>query len=376
MVPAMRSPATTPRMYLDTPKYVLRPRNTDLAYVWSLVGMSAHADIDVVLRFEAWQVFLSNFQWACSVVTRLLGKRMLWPPAYRFRRCLHPSRDCDAIYTHGPFPKGANKPVLWFYGVVDPEMRLAAGQNGAEIEAEYRQLSPYFDACSAVLCPTRAFRDRHRKRLPKLADRFVYAPFFMDNMQPIEDAEIVAKHVDDEVIRVLFVGREYKRKGLDILADALARLPEAHRQRVVLDVVSVPDARAVLANCRVDVRFHAEMPRSGVMDLMRRAHVFVMPSRFETYGLVYLEAMASGCAVVGAAWESQRELFSEGAGIAVGSDSQAVSDALARALPREARLGHAFSAARKVRAEFTPERVAERHRDILAAVLGRSREAA
>ena len=47
------------------------------------------------------------------------------------------------------------------------------------------------------------------------------------------------------------------------------------------------------------VRQHGFTPRQEVLKAMRASHLFLMPSAPETFGLVYLEAMASGCVVIG-----------------------------------------------------------------------------
>ena len=52
-------------------------------------------------------------------------------------------------------------------------------------------------------------------------------------------------------------------------------------------------------NLSDEVLVHGFRPRSEVIEAMRSAHLFLMPSAPETFGLVYLEAMASGCVVIG-----------------------------------------------------------------------------
>jgi glycosyltransferase involved in cell wall biosynthesis len=47
------------------------------------------------------------------------------------------------------------------------------------------------------------------------------------------------------------------------------------------------------------VHQHGFTPRAQVLNAMRASHLFLMPSAPETFGLVYLEAMASGCVVIG-----------------------------------------------------------------------------
>ena len=51
------------------------------------------------------------------------------------------------------------------------------------------------------------------------------------------------------------------------------------------------------------IKFTGEMSREGVLNEMRKSDVFVMVSSPETFGLVYLEAMASGCITVGSKGE-------------------------------------------------------------------------
>lgn len=47
------------------------------------------------------------------------------------------------------------------------------------------------------------------------------------------------------------------------------------------------------------VNMHGFQPRSSVINAMRKADLFLMPSSPETFGLAFLEAMASGCVVIG-----------------------------------------------------------------------------
>ena len=47
------------------------------------------------------------------------------------------------------------------------------------------------------------------------------------------------------------------------------------------------------------VRQHGFTPRAQVLKTMRASHLFLMPSAPETFGLVYLEAMASACVAIG-----------------------------------------------------------------------------
>ena len=48
-----------------------------------------------------------------------------------------------------------------------------------------------------------------------------------------------------------------------------------------------------------NVIFTGHLPNDSVLNTMRQSDIFILPSENETFGMVYLEAMASGCITVG-----------------------------------------------------------------------------
>ena len=116
---------------------------------------------------------------------------------------------------------------------------------------------------------------------------------------------------------VLFVGRiEIAQKGLDLLVQAWATAaPLVGGDLVVAG--SGPDegrlrelvARAGLAG---RVRFAGRVDEAGALDLMGRARLVAMPSRFETFGMVAVEAMATGTPVVAFDIDALREVLPAG----------------------------------------------------------------
>jgi D-inositol-3-phosphate glycosyltransferase len=100
------------------------------------------------------------------------------------------------------------------------------------------------------------------------------------------------------------VGRIQAMKGIDVAIRAVARIPG-----VTLLVVGGPsgpsgadDAAGLHALADRDapgrVLFHGPMPHSVVVDAYRASDVVVVPSRTESFGLVAVEAQASGVPVV------------------------------------------------------------------------------
>jgi len=128
---------------------------------------------------------------------------------------------------------------------------------------------------------------------------------------------------------ILFVGRDFERKGGDILVRAFegirTQLPDAS-----LHIVGASH------RIRVDgVTNHGKVSsRERLSELYAAARVFCLPSRYEPYGLALIEAMAHGVPCVGSRVESIPEILDEGrAGMLVPrGDEEALAGGLLRLL--------------------------------------------
>jgi glycosyltransferase involved in cell wall biosynthesis len=156
---------------------------------------------------------------------------------------------------------------------------------------------------------------------------------------------------------VLFVGREWRRKGGDVLVRALQLVRETlpgARLRVV-----GPEAQVAAPG--VDYLGPVE-DRKRLAALYDEASVFCLPSRAEPYGLVVAEAMAHGvpCVVTEAGGIADTVEHGETGLVVPREDAEALAAALLRLLQDSelaARMGEA--ARRRVRRVVNWDRVAE-----------------
>lgn len=140
----------------------------------------------------------------------------------------------------------------------------------------------------------------------------------------------------DDGRTVLFVGRDFDRKGGRVLLEAFTRL----RRRV-------PRARLLLAGPRrapalPEGAFHlGPVPLEELPALLSQSTVFALPTLREPFGLGFLDAMACGVPCVGTRVEAVPEIVAHGeTGLLVPpGDAVALSDALTELLsePRRAR---------------------------------------
>jgi glycosyltransferase involved in cell wall biosynthesis len=141
-----------------------------------------------------------------------------------------------------------------------------------------------------------------------------------DRLAPrIDPSEIMTRAHGITPLRVLFVGNVIPRKNLEILVAALARLPrETWRLEVIGDVTTEP---TYVNRIRSEID-RAELTRQIIFlgccsdrDLASRfaeSHVLAVPSSYEGFGIVYLEAMGFGVPVIASRDGAAHEILTHG----------------------------------------------------------------
>src|SRR5699024_2075087 len=98
-----------------------------------------------------------------------------------------------------------------------------------------------------------------------------------------------------------------KQKNIDILIKSFAKVAEEKnvKLKIAVDGTERKNLYRLVRekNLEDKVEFLGYMSREKVFKQMEEADVFVMVSSNETFGLVYLEAMAKGCITIGSKGE-------------------------------------------------------------------------
>jgi glycosyltransferase involved in cell wall biosynthesis len=112
---------------------------------------------------------------------------------------------------------------------------------------------------------------------------------------------------------ILFVGKQFRRKGGDVLlsafADVRARFPDAR-----LIIVGPEELADVPPGVEHWGFLNKDDPhdRQRLIEAYRSADVFCLPTRFEPFGIVYLEAMYFGLPCVGTNVGAVPEMIADG----------------------------------------------------------------
>jgi glycosyltransferase involved in cell wall biosynthesis len=164
----------------------------------------------------------------------------------------------------------------------------------------------------------------------------------------------------DEVV-VLFVGGDWDRKGLAVAIEGLAWARYLTERPLALWILGEGDTARfgeVARRCGVEDRVRFLGRRHDAERFYCGADVFVLPTFYEAFPLVALEAAASALPIVAPLVNGIDELLGQGAGIAVERTSEAVGAALARLAESPDLRRKLGTAARECSARFTWERSA------------------
>jgi glycosyltransferase involved in cell wall biosynthesis len=305
---------------------------------------------------------------------RFLSSRYMVAWYRRWLLRLHRTWGFDLLHCHGLYPSG------YLAGLCRDQLRVPivlTSHGGDVYEGNHRLADPRLrrryqqalEAADALIAISRFTRDGFTRLCPH-ARQIVSIPNGVD-LEPF--AQPAPRPADlDPAIRTgmyaLFLGRLKKRKGVDVLLQALALAPSTGHVQLVIagDGEERPALEAQMA--RLDlarrVRFVGKATGGTKSYLLQNALCVAMPSRnWEAFPLVVVESYAAGTPVIASRIPGLEDLVQpERTGWLVPSES---SDDLAGALRRvfadPARAGRLGEAAREVAGAYSWQAVARQH---------------
>lgn len=138
----------------------------------------------------------------------------------------------------------------------------------------------------------------------------------------------------DEPLSVLALGSVCYRKGHDVLLDAIARLDPTTVSLTIVgretaDPKFVRQMRQRARRLDHDVTFTGAVSDDAVAAALADADVLAVPSRYESFGIVYLEAMGFGTVPIATDAGAPAAVIGDGGIIVPSEDPAALADAIA-----------------------------------------------
>ena len=240
--------------------------------------------------------------------------------------------DADLVHSHTWYANLAGFLASQLYGVphvmtahsLEPLRPWKAEQLGGGYALSSWCERTAIEAAAAVIAVSDGMRADILGAYPAVKpDRVQVIRNGIDTVQyaPDPGTAVLARHgIDPGRPAVVFVGRVTRQKGLPVLLRAAQWLDPSAQLVLCAGQADTPELAAEVTGLVADltatrsgVIWIPEMlPKRAVIQLLSHATVFACPSLYEPLGIVNLEAMACGTAVVGSAVGGIPEVVSDG----------------------------------------------------------------
>ena len=229
--------------------------------------------------------------------------------------------DCDVLLELGGFLPGKDLPPYYIYTDASHDLsldfyreqgRLPFGYEDDDLEAVKRAAAfsrAIYQNAQGVFCMSRWLADS-MVRTTGIPEKRVHVVYAGSNWHgggaALSDVKIRQRTNGDE-IRMLLTGVDFKRKGIDLAIEATDLLNrEGVRCRLHICGIrdSFPHSEYVVSHGRVD--------KAKLTELLQQCDLFVLPSRFDCFGIAFTEAMAFGLPCIGRRICAMPEIIDEG----------------------------------------------------------------
>lgn len=229
-----------------------------------------------------------------------------------------------------------------------------------------------------VVAPSRRCQEDFQAVFPELTDKTTYIHNGVDLSEL--NGYGLEQQGNDQVSYILCISAYKEQKALDVLIRAFSQLQGTFSSLKLVLVGAGPlreqlEKLAISLGVYERIDFLGQQKRPEVAKLLRGSKLFVLPSRFETFGIVLLEAMACKKPVVASRAGGIPEIIENGkTGILVEPDNpDALAGALATVLQDQQLLADiASNGCAAVYERFSSEKTGSSYEAIFANLLGSS----
>lgn len=210
----------------------------------------------------------------------------------------------DMVVSHMPSGTLAAKEISkilnvpYFAGIHASDIKILKDKKYSFIRK--RAIKAYLGAKN-ILCRSYWIKDEIEKILPEVVGRCYVVPSGIESEKVISKNEAYKKTEKflKPDLKIISAGKLIKRKNFKLLVEAINELAGV-KLVVAGDGREMSTLKSYVRCKKLEqkVTFVGQKSREEIFNLMDENSVFVMLSEDETFGMVYLEAMARGCITI------------------------------------------------------------------------------
>lgn len=198
----------------------------------------------------------------------------------------------NIIFSYGGFPCDVdNIPVIWEQTFAPTKLNIDIKQWRKEL---FNERIALVKKAKAIITASDISVKWFRTIFPEYSSKIFKIPYYLPYLEPLSEQDICRKFEKVKRLKMVFIGKQGNRKGLDTLLKAYVQLKEVDKKQIDLTVISsFADGRIAIPEGVTYYNFV-----ESVTDILKKAHVLLFPTKREAFGLVLIEAMAMGCSIL------------------------------------------------------------------------------
>lgn len=132
----------------------------------------------------------------------------------------------------------------------------------------------------------------------------------------------------NDILTIASVGNLQYNKGFDIVLDALKEISVPYKYYMVGDGNYKKSLIQTVYRLGLEdsVEFTGNVPNEDVYNILEKSHFFILPSRREAFGIVYLEGMITGNICIGTKGQGPEDIIKNGENGFLVSDAREISE--------------------------------------------------
>lgn len=215
-----------------------------------------------------------------------------------------------------------------------------------------------YSACDSIIAVSESLSQSIKKKIG-------FDSVVINNIAEISPSSIGYTKPNSEAFIFAAAGLLLERKGFDLLIDAFSNVVKVYPNTYLTIYGDGPQRRNLEDRVRKkslvsNIRFHGSYDRSNIPELYKEVNAFVLASRMETFGVVYIEAMSVGLPVIATICGGPENFVNDKVGYLIEKENiQQLTDAMIKMIENRNRFNSDEIKAYAVE-NFSPRIVAEK----------------